>query len=282
MEGTQTQLAETEVREIIEQMEQSEDNQEPEIFYDRREPQRIPLIVPRGIRQIKIWHHLKPLSNERYFQFGEELETVQNYEPREVKDIYKPHYDLWRELFIEREAAKETDSDSLFYEAVKAIDALLYYEKVSPVPSETIDESDAPLLFDDNADIETYFGAAYSGAWLGLTVNYKSDFDSLLDEYLTGRKPIRKLHRLDTSIARLTGKIPYGAVKNMHFTPSKRDFNTYNLALPYITKVEGYAKTENLIDAVPAWHIIKSTEDIFSQTIQFLNDSPIINQVRGQ
>ena len=47
-----------------------------EILYDSRESQIIPLNVFNGSQQVRVLHHIKPLSNERYFQFDDEVEMV--------------------------------------------------------------------------------------------------------------------------------------------------------------------------------------------------------------
>lgn len=242
--------------------------EETPIFYDCREPQKIPLLVPKGNGKVRITHHLKPLTNDRYFQFQNEIEEVAFYEPKELRAIYKPHFDLWNELLIERVGAKESNSDALVFEAAHAIKALLYYEKLETAA----DPSGEPFLYDDEADCEFSFGAMFSGAWLGLRLDFKSAFDSKTDDYLQATKKVR---RWGTTGYGLRAQKPF-------FSKSDNAEKLYNFALPYVSGGYGYAETGNIAEVVPAWHVVQSAILIHSQTIQFLGDVPQIAEIRGQ
>lgn len=234
-----------------EQNETGAETQETEIFYDRRESQKIPLVSSDGIIQSRCWHHLKPLSDERYFQFEDEIEVLKIRQPRKLSEIYKPHHDLWRELFVEREGIKEKDTDVLFTEAVQSINALVYYESFPPRDAE-IGE-----LCGEEDETAMYFGAMFSGAWLGLQIGYKSDFLNNLDGFQDTQTNRRNLG--------LTARSSNKAKRLHAFT------------LPNITNAKGYAPpAENFIESVPAWHIVNATNDLFLSCLSSLNSKPVI------
>lgn len=230
--------------------------EETPIFYDCREPQKIPLLSIDGSSQSRCWHRLKPLSNERYFQFDAEVETVAVEKPRKLSEIYKPHYDLWQELFFEREGLKEKDTDVLFSEAVQAVKALLYYETVPPRQAEKGE------LYDSESDSYVYFGAMYSGAWLGLQIYYQNEINGKFDEYQQTQQKIRQW--------------------GLGYKPSRKAEKLHTFALPFIKNVAGYAPAENPVDVVPAWHITNSVADLFSYELNALTSKPIITRVYGR
>ena len=225
------------------------------IFYDRNAVQRIPLdSIDNGVKS-RSWHHLKPLLNERYFQLENEIEAAKA-QKLSVREMLEPKHKLWRELFVKREGFKEKDENALFFEGVQAVNALLYYE---PTPARDAAEGE---LLNYEADDSIYFGAMYSGAWLGLKLFFKGEFSCNLEGYREATKPIRRL-----------GLIRY----------AKNDVQRiYEFALPYLTKTEGYQLAENIVDAVPAWHVINAADDMFSGQMELLTKSPVITKVYGQ
>lgn len=241
------------------------------IFYDRNAVQRIPLdSIDNGVKS-RSWHHLKPLSNERYFQLENEIDRVQYEGSSNVRDILKPKYDLWRELFIEREGFKEKDTDALFIEGVQAVTALLYYENIPPR------EAEEGELIDYDADESMYFGAMYSGAWLGLRAFFKSELRNYLDEYQTAVKPVRS-SRLEQSVRSSGGSL----MLKPKVAPYKKVEKIYRFAAPFLTKADGFAESENAIDAVPAWHVVNAAADIFAAQLEMLSGVPVITGVYGK
>lgn len=236
--------------------EANERNEEKPILYDRRAIQKIPLLSVDGNRQSRCWHFLKPLSNERYFQLEQEVEEVINEKRNELRKIYKPYFDLWQELFIEREGLKEKDFDVLFTEAVQAIKALIYYES-APLTQSTDNEN-----FDFDADDEVYFGAMFSGAWLGLQIYFQNQLSGKIDAYQETQKK--------------TGTHIWNAQNR-----SKAE-KLHELVLPFTTKANGYAEADSLIDVVPAWHITKAADELFSSSLLVLTSKPVITGVYGQ
>jgi hypothetical protein len=205
-------------------------------LYDATAEQTIPLEVPKGLKIYRVAHRLKPLENKRYFQLENEAEAKRR--KNLSSDIFNPAHKLWAELAIKREGyAEREDWREATHEAdaVQAIGALLY---AAVIPATEEEET----LLDDSEDTAIPFRAMYSGTLVELTHHFREETKKEKDIFMSimGNQP---------------SELASAAKKS-------RNQRLYELGAPMITKTEGYAN-----DIIPAWHVAKTTEAYFSQTV---------------
>lgn len=210
------------------------------IFYDAAADQIIPLEIAKGSKVFRVCHHLKPLSDERFFELEDKVQLSIKRLKKLSTDIFNPRHDLWKELAIKREGYTEREDwleVTKEADAVQAVNALLYAEIIPA------DDEESGLL-DDEAETPISFRAMFSGTLVELTHFFREETKAEKDRYFS-----------------ITANEPDSNVLASAVKKSKNQ-RLYELGVSMITRTEGYANGQ-----IPAWHIAKSTEAYFDQVV---------------
>lgn len=207
------------------------------ILYDSRLGQKIPWSIDE---QYRVSHTLKPLPNERYFQFQEEGEAMQEKFTKPTTAIYGPKHRLWLDIVESCEGWKPRDDwkEEMHEEdCIAAINALLHVEVLDPL--ETEKEGDGLLDFD--ALTPVIFRTMQAGALLSLSLSFRRATKAEKDEALS----------IDANEPN-----PNSLASAAHISQAEK---LYRLGKKLLKDREGYAEGSD----IPPWHLATCVQSFF-------------------
>lgn len=210
------------------------------ILYDSTKPQRIPLRLEKPGQTFTVYHNLEPLTNERYFEYQNDIVDLASRIKKISTAITSPQQKLWAELVTGRAGYKERDDwkeKTHPNDAVAAIAALL---SVQVLDNSEIESSDKAAVYDEDELTVISFRALQSGVLMTLSHSFREETKAEADEFLA----------IDVGQA---DENNLAAAEKM----SKQE-RLYRLGKKVLKETEGYAECE-----VPAWHLAATTETFF-------------------
>lgn len=165
------------------------DQKESPIYeYNATLEQIIPLRLEKNGKIYRVEHHLKPLTDSRFFSLEKQKEDISKTVSRSQTSILMPTATLWDDLILARNGYAPTDDIKKTYlmDKVKAILGLLYC-KVVEIPDnkkEEVDVLDAEVLFDESELNEIKLEVMQSGIQMTTTHFFKEETQDQMDEYL--------------------------------------------------------------------------------------------------
>lgn len=208
------------------------------IIYDTNAVQRIALKVEQGNETYKLYHHLKPLSPQRYIQFEKEVEQTFKGLGELSTEIYEPKRKLGIELIENAEGYEPSEEwrELIGLEIVQTINALFFCE-IAPTPY----KSEKQKGFNPNADSPVYLKVYYSGADVTTAIYFRPPTQAEINSF----------YRID-------GDKPDNNQLASHAKKPKAQ-RLYELGVKMVTRSENYA------DKIPVWHIAKAIDQHFLQ-----------------
>lgn len=166
-------------------------------IYDRSKNQAIPLEISKNGKIYHVSHTLKPIDDERYFQYAQENleQTRKMSKDRETSiDLFDPKIKLWDEIAVKREGyaeKKKWKEATKFEDKINAIDTLFFAEIIEDETPQVTSE-----LLDDDELYEVPLRVLSNGEELDtihrLTEASKDDIDTFL-QIITGQPDRSKL-----------------------------------------------------------------------------------------
>jgi hypothetical protein len=218
---------------------------EPQLIeYDSRISQRVPLQLEQNGNNIRVAHILKPLTNERYLEYQDQVADLATRIKKISTEIMSPQYQLWCDLVEGREGYKERDDwkeKTHKNDAVAAVSALL--------STQVLDNSEVEgakaELYDEDALTVIHFRALQSGVLIGLSHSFREETKAEADEFLAidaGQDDANNL----ASAEKIT-----------------KQERLYRLGKKLLKEHTGYADGSD----IPVWHLAATTESFFLRQV---------------
>jgi len=215
--------------------------------YDAGTGQSIPLTLTQGDKSFDVRHSLNALTDERYYKFLEQQESVEKTATKKAEittAIHSPKIDLWNDLATSVEGYKTKDDfkESVHFTHKKeAIDGLLEVQ----FPDQ--DAAKADEGWDIDAFITVPFQAMFSGSLItNLSHSFRPESKAEMDEFLAmefnqpdknkmasaKRSPIQeRLAELGRRLLKeTTGYVPGSEVPSWHLAATTERFFLLQIA----------------------------------------------------
>lgn len=218
-----------------------EPSDEP-ILYDARLEQKIPFTLNKSGREFRVSHTLRPLSDERYFEFREAIEATESAAKKISTKLWLPKVALWKDLVVSREGFvekpdwKETTHQSI---ASAVVEAYLHAAVLNENEEEAEDGEE--ILYDDEAPTKISFRAMQAGALLTLSHSFLPETKAQMDEYIAIETAQPIPNTLASAAKRSTAE------------------KLCKLGRQLLVETDGYAEGSH----VPGWHLATTTESYF-------------------
>jgi hypothetical protein len=218
----------------------AEKEAENPVLYDREATQTVPLMIDG----YKVFHVLKPLTDDRYFAFEKGVKTAIKRAEKVGTAIWEPKQTLWRDLCPEIRNYPPgfplEDVDQV--DTVQAINALLHVE-VLPA-----DEGEKSGVYDPTRLKKIEFRTLFcdesgKSTLLTLSHSFKPDTKRQRDEFLAIMQNVQSDHALAS------------------LDSETKEEKLTRLGRELIVETSGYADGAN----IPAWHIANTTVSFFAR-----------------
>lgn len=219
----------------------TDEKQEARVLYDAGKAQSVPLTIEKNGQEFVVRHNLAPLTNERFFEYSDQVETVVKRLKNLSTAILDPQYKLWLDLVQGREGYKDRDDWKAATHRNDAVAAIAGLIHVRVLDNEEVEAVNEVVVYDEDALTEITFHALQGGVLLTLSHSFREETKAEADEYMSievnqpNDSNLASAERLskNEALCRLGNKLLKGT--------------------------EGYAEGSE----VPAWHLAATTETFF-------------------
>lgn len=216
---------------------------ESPIQYDMRAGQSIPLQLTRNGKTYRVVHHLAPLTNERYFEFQEQIEDLGRRTTKLSSAVFEPKEQLWNELAESVEGYKIDGDWKRGVHIQHKSEAMTSLLEVQVADDE---ESKADELWSIDENIVITFRTMQGGAlFTQMSHSFRPETKQDTDEFLAIEQGEPGPNDLATA------------------NRVSRAERLYKLGQKLLKEHKGYADGSE----IPAWHLAATTESFFARAI---------------
>lgn len=154
-----------------------------DVLFDSQATQRIKLVIEQNGETFELFHNMKPISDERFYELELEAEAVNKRAKTLKSSLVQPKFKLWQELV---ESIEGYEEDSQWRENMYPLDAVSVISQLLDVQA-VLPESKGKakgVLFSRNRPIEIITKRLFNGVLCVNSHFFRVETELERDEYL--------------------------------------------------------------------------------------------------